>query len=569
MSSDPSRRHPGPWRRTLGCLGSLVLLGLGVLLGLFVPETLRRAVLSRLPPALTRFAPTASAPSSSSTTTLATSTPPPRPATTAATPEPLPTPTPTPTPPSRPLPENPVLPKSRDAVRLYNGIQLRTSFETEPGGLASYERETPADYAIDLRLQVKVPVAARTVADLTKTNPALPNVLPKLPTLLEKAEVSKFYHGVYQLKTELLQRTLTRLDGIMPPDTFYDTETVLEFQDPDSKRKTLLIQTRMEVDADGSDADRLNVFDDADDVHFQPLTSYRWPRRNPAAGPSVYLAPLQARLTKLQSDTRNVTGTGAGAAANRRENAAAVEDLKLTINQLTRHSSLIGRTDPFIVLPGFIANAKGHPYQPKLGDYAVVVAGNTVYPAIFGDVGPAYKLGEASLRIARAVDPAANANHSPVDDLKITYLVFPGTADGPPGPPDLGKIHARCQALLTEIGGLGLGATLREWENLIPPAPTPTPTPTPTPSPSVSPSASPSPTASPGASSSPSPSSPSSPTGTSSLTPNPSPAASASAKPSPSLVPGVLATPSPTPLNRLPSAASGSPSPTPSPSPGR
>ena len=525
--SNPSRREPGPWRRALGCLGTLFLFALGLFVGLLLPDVVRRAVLDRLPSsvALTRPGPTPVV----ATTTPGPTTTPPRLATPtpeAATPAATPTPSP-----SRPLPDGPVLPQSRDAKRLYNGIQLRTALETEPGGLASFERETPADYALDLRLQVKVPVAARTVADLAKTSPALPNVLPKLPALLEKAAVSKFYHGVYQLKTEMLQRTLNRLDGIMPPDTFYDTETVLELQDPDSRRKALLIQTRMEVDADGSDADRLNVFNDADDAHFQPLTSYRWPRRNPAAGPSVYLAPLQARLAKLQADAR-------------RENAAAVEDLKLTINQLQKMSSLIARTDPFVVLPGLMANAKGHPFQPRVGDYAVVIAGDTVFPAIFGDVGPAHKFGEASLRIAQAVDPASNANRSPVNDLKITYLVFPGTADAPPGPPDLGKLRVRCQALLAEVGGLGPGATLREWENLVPPAPTPTPASSPSPTVTPTPAASASPTVSPA-------------TPAAGASPSPSPPA---AKPSPGLVPGVLATPSPTPVNRLPSA---SPTPTP------
>ena len=527
MFNPSPRREPGPWRRALGCVGTLLLLALGLFVGLLLPDVVRRAVLDRLPAAVSTRP--SGPPPVAATTPEPTATPP---RLTTPTPEATPVATP---PPMRPLPDGPVLPQSRDAKRLYNGIQLRTALETEPGGLASFERETPADYALDLRLQVKVPVAARTVADLAKTSPALPNVLPKLPALLEKAAVSKFYHGVYQLKTEMLQRTLNRLDGIMPPDTFYDTETVLEFQDPDSKRKALLIQTRMEVDADGSDADRLNVFNDADDVHFQPLTSYRWPRRNLAAGPSVYLAPLQARLAKLQADA---------APSARRENAAAVEDLKLTINQLQKMSSLIARTDPFIVLPGLMANAKGHPFQPRVGDYAVVIAGDAVFPAIFGDVGPAHKFGEASLRVAQAVDPAANANRSPVHDLKITYLVFPGTADTSPGPPDLGKLHTRCQALLAEVGGLGPGATLREWENLIPPAPTPTPTPSPSPVVTPAPAASASPTAPPA-------------TPAAGASPSPSPAA---AKPSPGLVSGVLATPSPTPVNRLPSA---SPTPTP------
>jgi hypothetical protein len=71
-------------------------------------------------------------------------------------------------------------------------------------------------------------------------------------------------------------------------------------------------------------------------------------------------------------------------------------------------------------------------------------------------------------------------------------LIFPGTADTPPGPPDLDKIEARCEALLKEIGGAGV--PLHHWENIIPPLPSPTPTATPaspTPAASLAPGASP------------------------------------------------------------------------------
>src|SRR5207253_5589463 len=101
-------------------------------------------------------------------------------------------------------------------------------------------------------------------------------------------------------------------------------------------------------------------------------------------------------------------------------------------------------------------------------------------------------------------------------DLKVTYLVFPGTADKPFGPPDLEKLQARCEALVKEIGGASV--PLHHWENIIPPPPTPTPTPSP------SPSASPTTTPSPGSSASPSPSF---------AFPSPSPSGTVSASPTP------------------------------------
>jgi len=121
----------------------------------------------------------------------------------------------------------------------------------------------------------------------------------------------------------------------------------------------------------------------------------------------------------------------------------------------------------------------------------------------------------------------------PVSDLKVTYLIFPGTADKPFGPPDLDKLQARCEALVKEIGGASV--PLHHWENIIPPPPTPTPTPSP--SPSLSPAQSPSPGGSPAASPSPSPtfafptSSPAAPTAAGPVSPTLTPAASPRAHP--------------------------------------
>jgi Fungal chitosanase of glycosyl hydrolase group 75 len=95
-----------------------------------------------------------------------------------------------------------------------------------------------------------------------------------------------------------------------------------------------------------------------------------------------------------------------------------------------------------------------------------------------GDIGPNDKVGEASLRIAKEINNLATPYNRPVSDLKVTYLIFTGTADTPFGPPDLDTIQARCQAFIDEIGGAT--KPLHHWENIIPPPPTPTPVPTPT-----------------------------------------------------------------------------------------
>src|SRR5205823_11119873 len=164
--------------------------------------------------------------------------------------------------------------------------------------------------------------------------------------------------------------------------------------------------------------------------------------------------------------------------------------LREEINTLKKFSFLIGATDPYIVVPSTFARNK----EAKVGDYAVVVFADKIYPALVGDVGPNDKTGEASLRIAREINNLATPYNRPVSDLKVTYLIFPGTAETPFGPPDLDKIQVRCQQLVDEIGGATV--PLHHWENIIPPPPTPTATPTVSPSPviSASPGVSPSPT---------------------------------------------------------------------------
>jgi hypothetical protein len=119
----------------------------------------------------------------------------------------------------------------------------------------------------------------------------------------------------------------------------------------------------------------------------------------------------------------------------------------------------------------------------KPGDYALVIFGNSIYPALVGDIGPNDKVGEASLRIAKEINTLSTPYNRPVSDLKVTYLIFPETADKPFGPPDLQKLQARCEALVKEIGGASV--PLHHWENIIPPLPTPSPVESPLAAPSA------------------------------------------------------------------------------------
>jgi hypothetical protein len=157
-----------------------------------------------------------------------------------------------------------------------------------------------------------------------------------------------------------------------------------------------------------------------------------------------------------------------------------IAQLQAEIGTLKKYSFLIGATDPFIVVPGAFMHGSD-PVKP--GDYALVIFGSSIYPAVVGDIGPNDKVGEASLRIAKEINTLSTPYNRPVSDLKVTYLIFPDTADKPFGPPDLEKFQARCETLVKEIGGASV--PLHHWENIIPPPPTPSPVQSPLASPSA------------------------------------------------------------------------------------
>ena len=396
---------------------------------------------------------------------------------------PIPEPTPT-----RP----PVITGKLDTGKLFNGITLHSTIETLPGADASTERAEPDSYVLDLKLQARVPSPNTTIEELAKVSPQLPALLPGLAAMLVSDPVSPLYAQLYDAKIRLLRENLVRLDQLPSRHNFFDCQTVLQLQHPQSHRKAFLIQADMDVDADGSDADRMPI-GTGSPANFKPATSYRWPKKTSA--PNPYLAPTESKLKHAEDEYALKTTSP----ERKRELRDAIAELRAEVGTLKKFSFLIGATDPYIVIPSAFARGAD---APKVGDYALVVFADGVYPAIVGDVGPNNKAGEASLRIAKQINPLSTPYNRPVSDLKVTYLIFSGTADKPFGPPDLDKLHARCEALVEEIGGATV--PLHHWENIIPPPSTPTPSPTLSPAPTppsspmptsfASPSASPSPT---------------------------------------------------------------------------
>ena len=398
------------------------------------------------------------------------------------------TPTPEPTP-TRP----PVITGKLDTAKLFGGITLHSTVETFPGADATTERVDPESYVLDLKLRARLPSPNKTIEELAKISPRLPSLLPGLAAMLSPDPVSPLFAQLYETKVKMLRDNLVRLDLLLSRHNFYDCQTVLQLQHPQSHRKALLLQADMDVDADGSDGDRMPVGTGAP-TNFKPFTSYKWQKKTPA--PNPYLAPTEEKLKRAEDESALRTTTP----ERKRELRNAIAQLRAEVATLKKYSFLIGTTDPYIVIPG--AFAHGHD-TAKTGDYAVVVFGDGVYPAIVGDIGPNDKVGEASFRIAKEMNPQSTPYNRPVSELKVTYLIFPGTAEAPFGPPDLEKLQLRCQKLIDEIGGATV--PLHHWENIIPPPPTPTPTPSPSPSPAPTsttmpaPSGSIAPAASPGA----------------------------------------------------------------------
>ena len=371
------------------------------------------------------------------------------------------------------LPEKYVPRKSVDIASLYNGITIKTDLLTEQGGYASLERLDPEAYKVQFQVSIRVPKANQSLDELARINKHLPSILPGLGAMIPTSKVSPFYHKLYDNKTNTVERDLTRLTKILDRHNFFDCETILELSHPSTQRKALLIQSEMDVVADGSDGDRMSKLDDYISLSdfYQPFTSYAWPKLTKT--PNPLLSRWESRLATAKSE---FSKKGLSADRNR-ELKSTIDTLGAEIRDLKARSSLIAEKDPFIVNSLLFKPYIGvNKHAPQMGDYAVVIHDNKMYPAICGDYGPTVKMGEASLFMAKAINEKATPYRRPESELRVTYLIFPGTADKPFSPPNLKKWRERCAEYLEQIGGVGAGYVLHEWADPFPPpAPPPAP----------------------------------------------------------------------------------------------
>ncbi len=108
------------------------------------------------------------------------------------------------------------------------------------------------------------------------------------------------------------------------------------------------------------------------------------------------------------------------------------------------------RKIPYIVLPLEVARRFGI----RLGDFAVVSNqsnGRFAY-AIYADVGPAEKLGEGSMALAKALGLPSNPRAGGAED-GVRFLVFPGSGHGPGKLRTLKEINRSAARLYKTWGG--------------------------------------------------------------------------------------------------------------------
>lgn len=366
--------------------------------------------------------------------------------------------------PPPPLPDKFVPRKDTDLTTLFNGISINTTLQTSQGGHATKEILDPEAYQVKFQVDVRIPKANQSVEELAHINPDLPKALPGLGSMIATSQVSGFYHLLYDNKVKAVSRDLTRLNKILDRHNFFDCETILELKHPTTSRKALLIQSEMDVVADGSDGDRVPTMEE--DIYqsdyYQPFTSYAWKKQTKTPN------PLAARWeAKLKSVKAEYAQKGLSAERNK-QLKAQLDQLKLEIADFNSRSSLIADTDPFVVLSLLFRNQdKNSAFTPQIGDYAVVIHGKQILPAICGDYGPSMKMGEASLLMAKQINPKATPYRRGEDDLRVSYLIFPGTAKKPFGPPDLAEWRKQCIQYLNDLGGVGAGYEVHDWPDWI------------------------------------------------------------------------------------------------------
>ncbi|QTN30936.1 glycoside hydrolase family 75 protein [Akkermansiaceae bacterium] len=377
-------------------------------------------------------------------------------------------PTKQPVKPSEPAPPAPVMPQGKvtDVRKLGIGIPFETEVVFSQGQTAVVERKLEDSFTASYQLKLRLPKAAQDISEPGKGHPKLSEILPGLTKMLPDAKISPWYVTLYKNKSERIRRDANALNELLTKHNVFDCNTILHLRSAGG-RKVFFMQAEMDVVSDGSDGDRLATMPDSivNSTHYQPFTSYGWPKRTKTPNPMV--AGWEKRIENGTKELKDPATT----ADRKRWLTDRIAMLRRGISDLKARSYLIAEYDPFIVIPVNLLTDRSDPYAPKVGDYAVVIHAGKAYPCIVGDGGPTFKVGEASLRLAKEINDRASPYSRPVSDLSVSYVVFPGTREPKAGPPDYEAWRQKCHELLQEIGGLGNGYELHAWTDLLPKPP--------------------------------------------------------------------------------------------------
>ncbi len=302
------------------------------------------------------------------------------------------------------------------------------------------------------------PKPLTSASELELLNPGLTGVLPNLSGMLSSAEVSGKFERLYDAKIDSLSN-----GGKISSLDYFDCATVLHLTHKTTGRKAVLFQADMDVDTDGTDPLRLPLLADYDDARlsktFQPVLSYSWEKESSSPeNPFIhYYADTLANLKKMNREVVGYAENDKGFVwmKLKAEFDAEIKSLQHKITDkdedLRERRSLIAALDPFIVVPGGWTG-KDAPFDMQVGDYVAAIYRGKVYPAIVGDTGGVAQAGEASLKLAKAVDGSASGKRAAVETPGVSYLIFPHTKDAQ-GLPDKTLYHIKIKQLLNELGG--------------------------------------------------------------------------------------------------------------------
>ena len=351
-----------------------------------------------------------------------------------------------------------------DLTETSKGFSFASRLKLENGELATIERKQKSAYKAEHTLTVRIPRAATTMAELQVGSPSLGSLLPGLAPLMERAVISDFFETLYRNKTNRLKKNSAKLGSLLTAHNFFDCQTMLNLT-AENGRRVFLFQGDMDVVSDGSDGDRLPTMPDeiVNSTYYQPTTSYGWAKVGNVPNPLIKGYERRLIGARAELNSRNVDQDRKDWVRGRINNL-----LIPGIREMKERSFLIAEHDPFIVIPINIMTDRRDKFGPKVGDYSVVLHKGILYPAIVGDAGPSFKVGEASLRMARQIDKRSSSYWRPVSELSVTYICFPGTRKKPHRAPDYHDIRENCVSLLNEIGGVKEGVELFHWENTLP-----------------------------------------------------------------------------------------------------